>query len=104
MFATIFLYICGMEVKEITKAEKPGYITVSFSDIENILSRLTKHHYNFNGWYHVFTDSELSKDRIDEIQAECDDVERFHANEIAKDIDRQILETLKKEHPEYFRS
>lgn len=93
-----------MKIKEITKAEKPGYITVSFKNIEDILSRLTNHHYNFNGWYHVFTNSELPEDEIAEIQAECDGVERFHANEIAKDIDRQILETLRKEHPEYFNS
>lgn len=92
-----------MEIKEITKAEKPGYIHRSWVDIESALSRITKNHYVFNGWYHVFG-SELSEDEKKKIQAECDAAEEVWVKKIVEDVDKAIIEDMRKTYPEYFKN
>ena len=92
-----------MEIKEITKAEKPGYIHRSWVDIESALSRITKNHYVFNGWYHVFG-AELSEEEQKKIQAECDAAEEVWIQKIVKDVDKEIIEDMRKTHPEYFKN
>lgn len=92
-----------MRMEEVTKAEKPGYIHSSWVDIENALSRITKNHYVFNGWYHVFC-SDLSEEEKQKIQAECDAAEEVWIKKIVKDVDKAIIEDMRKTHPEYFNS
>ena len=76
---------------------------VTGTDIERALSRITKNHYVFNGWYHVFC-SELSEERKKEIQAECDAAKEVWIKEIVKDVDKMIIEDMRKRNPEYFKS
>ena len=92
-----------MDIKEITKAEGPGLIRVSWDNIEGALSRLAKNHYVFNGWYHVFC-SELSEEEKNKVQAECDAAEEVWVNKIVKDVDNAIIEDMRKTHPEYFKN
>ena len=72
-----------MKINEITKAEKPGYIHRSWVDIEGALSRITKKQ---------------------KIQAECDAAEEVWVKKILKDVDKAIIEDMRKTHPEYFNS
>ena len=59
--------------------------------------------YLFRGWYHIFSNHELTEAEKNKYEEEALSVEAKWVGDITKDIDRQILEDMRKEHPEYFK-
>ena len=94
-----------MEIKEFTKAEKPGYITRSWADIDRAIRATgAVNHYVFGGFHEVYTSQPLTEDEQAKYEAEAQETLKYHSECIAKEIDKQILEIMRKEHPEYFSS
>ena len=59
--------------------------------------------YLFRGWYHIFSNHELTEEEKRKYEDEALSAEAKWVEGITKDIDRQILEDMRKEHPEYFK-
>ena len=58
--------------------------------------------YLFRGWYHIFSNHELTDKEKKEYENEALSVEAKWVEDLTKDIDRMILRDMRKEHPEYF--
>ena len=92
-----------MNIKEFTKAEKPGYITRSWEDIQRAIKATgAVNHYIFGGFYEVFTSKPLTEEERAKYEAEAQETLKQGSEAIAKEIDKKILEEILKEHPEYF--
>lgn len=77
-----------------------GYFQVTDQDIDRAIRATgAEHHYVFGGFDHVYTSKPLTEEQKDEYEARAQETLRQGAKEIAKEIDKRILEELMDKHP-----
>ena len=60
------------------------------------------YHYVFRGWYHIFSNMELTEQEKNTFEEEAKAAEEPLIEEIVREVDREILREMKKTHPEFF--
>ena len=77
-----------------------GYFQVDDQDIDRAIRATgAVNHYVFGGFDHVYTSKPLTEEQKAEYEARAQETLRQGAEEIAKEIDKRILEELMGKHP-----
>lgn len=77
-----------------------GYFQVTDQDIDRAIRATgAVNHYVFGGFDHVYTSKPLTEEQQAEYEARAQETLRQGAEEIAKEIDKRILEELMEKYP-----